>query len=70
MWGCTSVTTIVFKLCNAEEGGIGHLKPTFRLHDTEVVGTLAAGSLLRHTKAYQIQEIIPYGVECCSAVET
>ena len=65
-----SVSSAVFKLGNAEKGGVGHLEPCLRLHDTNVIRTGTAGGLLCHAEAYQVQEIIPHRMECCSAVKT
>ena len=53
----------VFKLSNAEKGGVSHLEPSLRLHDTKVIGTGTAGGLLCHTETYQVQEIVSYGME-------
>ena len=69
--GCSStVFAVVLKLGDTEERGIGSLKPTQRLHNTEVVRTRSAVGLLRHTETYQVQEIVPHRMKLGSTIET
>ena len=64
-----SIGTVVLKLGDAEERCVGALKPTYRLHNAEVVRTRSACGLLCHAQARDIQKIDPYGVRLHTAIE-